>query len=422
MMSGLKLSSFWQVSLIAATLFCIMMAVGCTSSTSPQGIPAGNATVSPTPTTGNPTQAPVQCPQEINSSFTIIQGDPFSFAGPAPAGNISEMRVWIFGHNSTSVATVPVQQSPLFLFNLTDEQTSSMINGTYLILFEFPSPGNKYSMSLATVGKWNDTVLYDSAGNKVLDVHDITDNYISGFAAAATLEQAIQETGAEHVANITLTIKAPEIEIDPMPDHTIGDIISFGGTTNLHPGENLSLGIMSAEFIPCPKMVEISDGVCTCCGGLETTIAVSPGNCGNNTWSWSVNTSQHNFQPDSAYVLFATGRTAQASVLFNILDVPKSDPFHYVTINQPFASANGNAILLSGTASTDFGPNDKFLVQITSDSGATVSSVVPAVYTGREYGWNYTVNLSTLSPVSSYAVNITSVNNARIWNGSVFTV
>jgi len=261
------------------------------------------------------------------------------------------------------------------------------------------------------------------------------------LVAAGCTTPSTSPSAAHSSSNLTatlppahcLTAGEPEITIDPISNHTLGDTITFGGTTNLDPGELLDFRI-SGGFPtalgyppPCAKCQEIiNDSVETCCGtGFERQVEVMPGRCGINTWSVEVDTSHHDFAAGRTYLVTAYGRNESVWNVssFNILlAVQKPDPFHYVTINQPVASPNENAIHLSGTASTDFGPNDKFLVQITSDSGATVSSVVPAVFEGTGYGWNYTVSMSALSPLKSYAVNITSVNNARIRNSSVFTV
>jgi len=129
-------------------------------------------------------------------------------------------------------------------------------------------------------------------------------------------------TGAGNVSNV------PIITIDPVADHAAGDWITFTGTTNLAAGENLSLAVMSSDFHPCAKTETppSDDLVDPCSGGVTATVAVSPGNCGANTWSWTVDTSQHGFQPGSQYLLIVTGRQDQAvnTTLFTLLDLLKS--------------------------------------------------------------------------------------------------
>lgn len=123
-----------------------------------------------------------------------------------------------------------------------------------------------------------------------------------------------QQTPAGNLTN------APEIAIDPVPDHALGDIITFTGTTNLAAGEPLVLEIYSAEFVPCPKGPSLTDSVNPCGDGFAGNISVSQGKCGLNTWAWSVDTSQHGFQPGGQYLLSVSGRNGeiQNSALFNI--------------------------------------------------------------------------------------------------------
>jgi hypothetical protein len=319
-MSCLKSRHFWQVSILVTTLVCLLLAVGCTSSIPAPGFPAANAsltqTLSSLPATGNltPPQTAAQCPQETNTSLILIRGDPFSYKGTIPSGNPSEVRVWVFGQNSSAVSTVPVQQGQAFLFNLTGEQSSVIPAGTYQILFEIPHSGTSYNLKMVSVGRQNDTYLYDSQGIRILDFRDITDNQISGPAAADAVEQAIQKTGTETVTSIYLTVKDPEIAFDPMPDYVLGDNITISGTTNLHPGEVLDLQIVEGYLHPCAKCSEIfNDSVYACCGyGVLRQVPVMPGMCGINIWSVDVDTSRHDFATERAYEVFVYGWNGSA--------------------------------------------------------------------------------------------------------------
>ncbi len=119
---------------IFALMFLVvgmLLAAGCTSSPPAPVTPSGNMSVSTTPTlpvTTNPpaaTLAAVQCPQESNSSFTIVRGDPFSYQGPVPSEKMSEMRVWMLGKNSIVSGTIPVQQGKPFVIRLVQRSDNS---------------------------------------------------------------------------------------------------------------------------------------------------------------------------------------------------------------------------------------------------------------------------------------------------------
>ena len=108
----------------------------------------------------------------------------------------------------------------------------------------------------------------------------------------------------------------PEITINPISNHSLGDTITIAGTTNLKPGEALDFQIpfgfpTSLGFPPpCAKCQEIAnDSVTMCCGtGIDRQVAIKPGMCGINTWSLDVDTSQHDFATGMTYVVDVYGR------------------------------------------------------------------------------------------------------------------
>jgi hypothetical protein len=395
----------------------MLLIAGCTSSSHIPESPAGNAVVptvsssTTTISTSDATAVPVECSQESDTSFTILPGDPFTYRGSVPSGKISEMRIWMFGKNSITVNTIPAQQYKPFIFKLTSDQTSRMINGTYRVLFESPLSEGSFDMKIGYVGIQNNPVLYDRTGNRIFSFLDITDNHLNGLDAADTVEQAIRNNGTENVSRITLVVKNPEIIINPVPHHYVGDTITFDGTTNLPPGEMIVLGVYSIDFTMCPKM-QCSESVHYCCGGIQTTIAVIPGNCDINTWSWDVNTSQHGFQPDHHYAVSASGRErlVENTSVFTVSGIPQPN----ISLNLPENDPNEYAIRLSGQVNTGNGPNEKLLLMISSDSGKKESYTIPVTLNGTGYYWNYTLKKSAITPFNFYTVNITSIYNPKI--------
>ena len=206
------------------------------------------------------------------------------------------------------------------------EQTSTMINGTYRILFEYPSSDSIYDIKIGYTGKKNDKILYDRSGNQIINLHDVTSNYLKGTDAANIIEWEIRKSSPDSVINLTLVVQQPVITISPVDVHYIGDIISFNGTTNLPPGEIISLDIVSAGFAPCPKNpICDDDSVHMCCGGISQNVAVKSAGCGITTWSWDVNTSQHQFYPNT-FVIYAEDRNLSASnyLFFEMRSKPKT--------------------------------------------------------------------------------------------------
>jgi hypothetical protein len=125
-------------------------------------------------------------------------------------------------------------------------------------------------------------------------------------SAISTLLDGSQ--GSDRLAkNTTIFTKEPVIILQPIPDSHIGNIITFQGTTNLALGELIHIDIHSAEYQHCAKHRPCPDSVKFCCEGIQKNETVILGDNGVNTFSWVVNTSQHEFEPGrysfSAYSL-----------------------------------------------------------------------------------------------------------------------
>jgi len=104
------------------------------------------------------------------------------------------------------------------------------------------------------------------------------------------------------------------INISPVHDYYFGDSVTINGTTNLPAGEKITLGIVTTSFHGCQKTrypcenQNTVNAIC-CSGGFNRTIAIMPGNCGVNTWSFTLNTSEYDFWNDSYSVYAISGKT-----------------------------------------------------------------------------------------------------------------
>jgi hypothetical protein len=115
----------------------------------------------------------------------------------------------------------------------------------------------------------------------------------------------------------------PWTVIDPIPDHYLGDIATFRGTTNLAPGELITIRI-SEPTVMCAKCRgDFADSVVGCCGEFNRTVVVREGECGNNLWSLDVNTSQHDFVADLYWIgTYGQNGTLLNSSFFNVTGIP----------------------------------------------------------------------------------------------------
>lgn len=94
------------------------------------------------------------------------------------------------------------------------------------------------------------------------------------------------------------------IMIDPIGDHTEGEIITITGTTNLPPGEKLLIEVISSNNTFGSKVKDNS--------GAVRVVDVREGVQGKNTWSFMVNSSD--LKPDNYTV-----------IVNSYLDVPVND-------------------------------------------------------------------------------------------------
>ena len=197
------------------------------------------------------------------------------------------------------------------------------------------------------------------------------------------------------------------IRIDPVPHHYIGETITIEGTTNLAAGNMITSWIKSAEFHTCLNRGVQYPGVCTCCEGITRTLTIIHGNCGINTWSLVVNTSENGFRPDGKYFIAAGNGDVQNTTLF----VTSAFPQPNLTLNPPRDDPNAYAILLSGQVNTGNGPNEKLLLTVSTDSGKKVKYTIPVVKNGTGYYWNFTMDKHLIVPYNFYTVNITSLTS-----------
>jgi hypothetical protein len=107
----------------------------------------------------------------------------------------------------------------------------------------------------------------------------------------------------------------PLVTITPPSNHTVGDTINLSGTTNLAPGNQLLVEVISQAFGPTPKE---GGGAFS---GVSGTATVQDGPGDLNTWSFSFATDS--FVPDT-YIVTVSGVTVSnvvATTSFPLLAV-----------------------------------------------------------------------------------------------------
>ena len=166
------------------------------------------------------------------------------------------------------------------------------------------------------------------------------------FTLLCCLPVAVNQTSSDNnnLTNPTLTTaaipSAPYITIDPIGNHTAGDVFFINGTTNLPIGVNIAVVVAG---ISQEESGEGSD--------LNITVLVTPGKQGINFWSCKITpdlwltTLSHNGKPQHEPKDFMPG------VFFVIVDSPD------VANKSYFAESPGFFIFANTSATTQATPS-----------------------------------------------------------------
>jgi hypothetical protein len=211
--------------------------------------------------------ARTSCPASEHREYRVIQGEPFTYQGTVPDNANHSVEVFVYSElepgPSSSSTPVPVNT-----------------NGTFLVAISGNQTRQDWENYLSTLPYGNGDSPYDHVCLRYSTGTDCFDLLL-----------------VQDAKNLTSVTNNTWIQIDPLPDQYIspdevqsytGDFF-INGTTNLPPGENISLSMSSLCGMPCEKMGTIQFGCCGYPFGSDTQI--QEGSCGVNTWSVFVNTS-----------------------------------------------------------------------------------------------------------------------------------
>ena len=173
----------------------------------------------------------------------------------------------------------------------------------------------------------------------------------------------------------------PSATIDPIPDHTAGDLVVVTGTTNYPAGTRLSLDILTDSSSPGGKtrsggtdafIVRGGGMVNTWSGALDTT-AIPPGEYQVNAyWMDETNATAH-----VRSVLLATSQirlTNVSSDSTGFAPMLVNHTLSFIHIDRPGTISRGEKILVSGTTNLPAGTTLLYLViQQTNKSVFTIN-------------------------------------------------
>ena len=286
---------------------------------------------------------------------TISQGDPVYIQGIATGHPQVGLQIWFIGYNFVKVSTVQVNNDNTYEYELQKSDTANLAAGEYVVLIQHPMENGRFD------------VVYDASSGMVTNVQtskpifQITGSgSLQSTGAVTALMNAIGSQNIDDTfAIVTFYVSQPATTINPIGDLQQGENITINGTTNLAAGDNLMVSVTSASFTPTPKTE--SSGV----SGAGGMVTVMPGSGGQNTWSFTADTST--FAPGD-YLVTVSGvlQPVTASARFTVRCSGAGDTCSVPGLASPDVTAAVTGVTLNSTTG----------VQVTPTGPAT--TVLPA--------------------------------------------
>jgi hypothetical protein len=214
--------------------------------------------------------------QSENRFYSVIQGEPFTYKGEIPNRNIQFVSVEArspFSEIPVVSESVPVNPDGTFIFTLNGSITQGW--GTVSLIGEKYAP-ILVSLNLTTTEEHFNLNIIQTPTN-VLCNQNKNWIHINPF-------KTIQVSG--EFRNVTRDL-------------------DINGTTNLPPGEEITLMILSTSTNPCQNRLYPDNLISHCVYPVEKKIKVQNSSCGANSWSFDINTSYYRFA-DSEYAVFVS--------------------------------------------------------------------------------------------------------------------
>jgi PGF-CTERM protein len=248
----------------------------------------------------------------INASLSasrVAKGDELKVTGTAE-GNPDDVYIWIFGTNFIVPGdSEAVEDDNTFSYKIDRGTTEDMTSGQYFVVVQHPMYNGEqdvYADGDYVYNRLNDQVIFSVAGP----------NRLMGSDAAEALVNALDSPNVDDTyTRLFFLVEEPFINIESIPDQTVGSTFTMSGTTNLATDDNLLITVTSSSFQPTQKTTggEFS--------GFSGTATVVKGTGVDNTWSIDVDTT--GFKPDQYIVTVECVETATtATTTFFVSEVP----------------------------------------------------------------------------------------------------
>lgn len=302
-------------SLVLACILCILFTAGCTGimpgpektatvpspqTTMTSSQPASVVTTVPDqPSLTNPiTTIPSAFPAVGNNTPRVAKGDRYYVTGivkrePVPR-NIS---IWIFGEKYIHSQLEAVNADGSFSYEIRQETTRRLDNGTYLIVIQYPGTNGIYDVQpdkdyFPGTTNLHDFGIYKKGTRKEWQTIACGDRDICqvGYPASVDLLTALNdpETDDNYTTSLLL-VEDPWIRVDPFTIKR-GEYFTITGTTNLAPDDELQVQLYPRWYVPmkcgCGALSPYLQMMLERSGSSIGTIKVIPGHNNENVWSF----------------------------------------------------------------------------------------------------------------------------------------
>ncbi len=236
--------------------------------------------------------------QATGSLQAITRGESLYIEGYAHGSPGPGVAIWIFGFNFYQRETQYVESDGRFTYELPGAATARMNPGQYFVVVQHPmmndrfdvvedtttTPGTTYVRIRGTTGiSGGDVFIAEGPGRLQ-----------SASAAEALIRLLDSQTIDDTYMRMNFRIEEPWITITPISPVYAGRTFEITGTTNLAPGSNLIIEIISSAFDPGKKEAQ------EIYAGTSGIVSVVQGEADINSFSFSVDTTA--FKPDGYIV------------------------------------------------------------------------------------------------------------------------
>ena len=214
--------------------------------------------------------------QSDNRVYSVVQGEPFTYEGEIPNRGIQFVSVELrspFSEIPVVSESVPVNPDGTFMFTLNESITQGW--GTASLI------GEKYAPILVS-----------------LNFTTAEEHFHLNIIQTPTDVQCNQTKNWIHINPFRTILVSSEFR-------NVTRDLDINGTTNLLPGDEITLIILSTSTNPCQNLLYADNLISHCVYPVEKKIKVQNSSCGANTWSFDINTSYYRFA-DSEYAVFVS--------------------------------------------------------------------------------------------------------------------